>query len=70
MMYFDIMMVYIFLFRMEIVTVSVRRKRRDILMENTNQFVENLHEKQKKDEQNRKRNDKSNASDKLPNKQH
>lgn len=40
------------------------------IVENTNQFVQNLHEKQKKDEQNRKRNTKRQASEKLPNKQH
>jgi hypothetical protein len=40
------------------------------ILENTNQFVQNLHEKQKKDEQNKKRNSKRQASEKLPNKQH
>ncbi|KAA9025680.1 DUF4023 domain-containing protein [Niallia endozanthoxylica] len=39
-------------------------------MENTNQFVEKLHEKQQKDEQNRKRQGRGNPSGKLPNKQH
>ncbi|WML43870.1 DUF4023 domain-containing protein [Neobacillus sp. PS3-40] len=39
-------------------------------MENTHEFVENLHEKQKKDEQNKKRQSKENQSRKLPNKQH
>ncbi|MCQ6276114.1 DUF4023 domain-containing protein [Bacillus sp. V3B] len=39
-------------------------------MKNTHEFVEKLHEKQKKDEQNRKRQGKGNASNKLPNKYH
>ncbi|WP_082306774.1 DUF4023 domain-containing protein [Bacillus sp. FJAT-27245] len=39
-------------------------------MENTHQFVEKLHEKQKKDEQNKKRQGKGNPSEQLPNKQH
>ncbi|MEW8986134.1 MAG: DUF4023 domain-containing protein [Bacillus sp. (in: firmicutes)] len=39
-------------------------------MENTNEFVQKLHDKQRKDEQNRKRQGKENPSDKLPNKQH
>lgn len=39
-------------------------------MENTHEFVENLHEKQRKDEQNKKRQSKENQSRKLPNKQH
>jgi hypothetical protein len=39
-------------------------------MEDTREFVENLHERQKKDEQNRKRQNKGDQSDKLPNKQH
>jgi hypothetical protein len=39
-------------------------------MESTSEFVKNLHEKQKQDELNRKRHNKSNASKRLPNKQH
>lgn len=39
-------------------------------MENTHEFVQKLHDKQRKDEQNRKRQGKENPSDKLPNKQH
>jgi hypothetical protein len=39
-------------------------------VENTHEFVENLHEKQRKDEQNKKRQAKENQSRKLPNKQH
>jgi hypothetical protein len=39
-------------------------------VENTHEFVENLHEKQRKDEQNKQRQAKENQSRKLPNKQH
>ncbi|NHM31651.1 DUF4023 family protein [Neobacillus terrae] len=39
-------------------------------MDNTNEFVEKLHERQKKDEQNKKRQSKGHQSEKLPNKQH
>jgi hypothetical protein len=39
-------------------------------MDNTNEYVQKLHDKQRKDEQNRKRQGKENPSDKLPNKQH
>lgn len=35
-------------------------------MESTSQFLNNLHDKQRKDEQNRKRQGKNNPSDKLP----
>ena len=35
-------------------------------MDSTNEFVKKLHEKQKKDEQNRKRQGKNNPSDQLP----
>lgn len=36
-------------------------------MESTNEFVKKIHEKQAKDEQNRKRQGKSSPSKKLPN---
>ncbi|WP_078553185.1 DUF4023 domain-containing protein [Bacillus alkalicellulosilyticus] len=39
-------------------------------MDNTHEFVEQLHDKQKKDEQNRKRQGHGKPSKKLPNKQH
>ncbi|OCA83035.1 HemX protein [Bacillus sp. FJAT-27225] len=39
-------------------------------MENTHEFVEKIHEKQRKDEQNKKRQGKGNPSRQLPNKQH
>ncbi|MBM7662825.1 hypothetical protein JOC85_003636 [Bacillus mesophilus] len=39
-------------------------------MEDTNKFVDELHEKQAKDEQNRKRQGKGHPEQKLPNKQH
>ncbi|UOE96230.1 MULTISPECIES: DUF4023 domain-containing protein [Bacillaceae] len=39
-------------------------------MENTHEFVEKIHEKQRKDEQNRKRQGDGKPSKKLPNKQH
>ncbi|HZG73924.1 MAG TPA: DUF4023 domain-containing protein [Chondromyces sp.] len=39
-------------------------------MENTHEFVEKLHDKQSKDERNRKRQGKGHPSQKLPNKQH
>ncbi|WP_338472253.1 DUF4023 domain-containing protein [Niallia sp. XMNu-256] len=35
-------------------------------MDNTNEFVQKLHEKQKKDEQNRKRQGNNDPSSKLP----
>ncbi|MDT2046522.1 DUF4023 domain-containing protein [Priestia flexa] len=39
-------------------------------MDNTNEFVEKLNQKQAKAEQNEKRQGKAHASRKLPNKQH
>lgn len=39
-------------------------------MESTHEFVEDVHQKQKRDEQNRKNQGKGNPSSKLPNKQH
>lgn len=39
-------------------------------MDSTHEFVEKMHEKQKKDEQNRKHQGKGNPSSKLPSKQH
>jgi hypothetical protein len=39
-------------------------------MENTHEFVKNLQENQKKDEQNRKRQGNGHPEKKLPNKQH
>jgi Protein of unknown function (DUF4023) len=39
-------------------------------MDSTHEFVEKLHDKQKKDEQNKKRPGKGNASKKLPSKYH
>ncbi|MFB9759700.1 MULTISPECIES: DUF4023 domain-containing protein [Bacillaceae] len=39
-------------------------------MNNTNNSLESIQEKQAKDEQNRKRQGKGNPSQKLPNKQH
>lgn len=39
-------------------------------MDNTHEFVEKIHKKQQKDEQNRKHQGKGNPSSKLPNKQH
>ncbi|MFD3446532.1 DUF4023 domain-containing protein [Microbacteriaceae bacterium 4G12] len=39
-------------------------------MENTDNFVEKLHEKQEKDEQNRKRQGSGDPGKKLPNKRH
>ncbi|WP_071395147.1 DUF4023 domain-containing protein [Bacillus tuaregi] len=39
-------------------------------MDNTKEFVAKLHEKQQKDEQNRKRQGNGKPSAKLPNKQH
>ncbi|ADU32465.1 DUF4023 domain-containing protein [Evansella cellulosilytica] len=39
-------------------------------MENTHEFVENLHDKQSKAERNKKRQGTGNPSHKLPNKQH
>lgn len=36
------------------------------MMESTNDFLNKLHDKQQKDEQNRKRQGKNNPSDKLP----
>ncbi|RHW41471.1 DUF4023 domain-containing protein [Neobacillus notoginsengisoli] len=39
-------------------------------MDNTHEFVEKIHEKQRKDKQNKKRQGKGNPSDQLPNKQH
>jgi hypothetical protein len=38
--------------------------------ESTHEYVEKLHEKQKKDEQNRKRQGSGHPSKRLPNKQH
>lgn len=39
-------------------------------MDSTHEFVEKLHEKQRKDEQNRKRQGNGTENKKLPNKQH
>ncbi|TYR80707.1 DUF4023 domain-containing protein [Priestia megaterium] len=39
-------------------------------MDNTNEFVEKLHDKQEKAEQNKKRQGKGHPEKKLPNKQH
>ncbi|MFD0050705.1 DUF4023 domain-containing protein [Actinomycetes bacterium NPDC127524] len=39
-------------------------------MDNTGEFVEKLHDKQEKDEANRKRQGKGKPTKKLPNKQH
>lgn len=61
--------VYIFSFKMEKLITS-NDKGGSFILENTSQFVQNLHEKQKKDEQNRKRNKKNHAEGHLPNKQH
>jgi hypothetical protein len=45
-------------------------RRRGIIMSNTSNSLENIQEKQAKDEQNRKRQGKGNPGQKLPNKQH
>jgi hypothetical protein len=45
-------------------------KQEGTAMENTHEYVQKLHENQKKNEQNKKRQGKENPSDKLPNKQH
>ncbi|CEG25522.1 DUF4023 domain-containing protein [Bacillus sp. B-jedd] len=39
-------------------------------MDNTHKFVEKLHEKQRKDEKNKKRQGNGHPSEQLPNKQH
>lgn len=39
-------------------------------MDNTHEFVEKLHERQKKNEESKKRQSKKHQSEKLPNKQH
>ncbi|MGO4887629.1 DUF4023 domain-containing protein [Anaerobacillus sp. MEB173] len=39
-------------------------------MENTHEFVEKIHEKQKKDQQNKKRQGKGDPATKLPSKGH
>ncbi len=39
-------------------------------MDNTHEFVEKLHDKQEKDERNKKRQGKGNPNEKLPSKQH
>jgi hypothetical protein len=41
-------------------------KEEPLLMDSTNDFLNKLHDKQRKDEQNRKRQGKNNPSEKLP----
>jgi hypothetical protein len=48
----------------------VKVKTRRCIMDNTHEFVEKLHERQRKDEQNKKRQGKGHPSARLPNKQH
>ncbi|WP_431308878.1 DUF4023 domain-containing protein [Halalkalibacter flavus] len=40
------------------------------MMDDTKQFIDKLHDKQQKDEQNRQRQGKGHPEKKLPNKQH
>lgn len=55
---------------MDIVKKIKRNLREDSLMNNSNDFLNTIHEKQAKDEQNRKRQGNGNPGKKKPNKTH
>lgn len=55
---------------MVIVTEDIIIIKEAIAVNNSNDFVENLHEKQEKDERNRKRQGNGNPGKKKPNKTH
>jgi hypothetical protein len=55
---------------MVIVTEIKRNSEEDISMSNSNDFLDTIHEKQAKDEQNRKRQGNGNPGKKKPNKTH
>ncbi len=58
------------MFSLDLVIVTEILFKEGTILENTHEFVEKLHDKQKKDEQNKKRQGNGNPSEKLPNKQH